>query len=206
MAALPEEFQPLQDNPEYDQNGSADPGSEQKVVQAGSLRRSALRDSSSCDLTCEYKGQSASCRKRISYVAKSTAGLEACAIAHRVVQRQCRLCENCLLADTECLNVDGGESTQEEIETGKRATGLILTDQRDSAPSTSLFRVTALSDNSGCDYVCIYEGKAATCKERVAYAAKEFFLEDEDPCLSALQLVLRQCPSCMRCTLGVSDC
>jgi len=185
-------------------DGVADPLDEHdSALRSSSHEQASLRGSSTCDRTCEFQGQSASCRSRILFVAQTSNKPDACAAAHRVVQRQCWTCARCTLADMECAGP--GDSAHGSAISGQEALVNFI-DDREATHSESLLAPSTLSDSTDCDHLCVYEGDAATCKDRVTYVAKKLFSEDEDPCISALQLVLRQCPSCTKCTLGGADC
>mmetsp|Transcript_47632 Transcript_47632/g.101907 ORF Transcript_47632/g.101907 Transcript_47632/m.101907 type:complete len:664 (+) Transcript_47632:59-2050(+) len=58
----------------------------------------------------------------------------------------------------------------------------------------------------GCDTICHYLGKSATCKQRVQFAMQNRFLGTPNPCMSAHSVVQSQCKVCSVCSAAAVGC
>ena len=81
----------------------------------------------------------------------------------------------------------------------------------EDAPTTRTAATTAPVSTSprslGCDQTCAYQGKRATCRDRIQWTANnDFYMHTSEACSRALYLVLGDCPECSGCSLGASEC
>lgn len=58
----------------------------------------------------------------------------------------------------------------------------------------------------GCETVCSYDSKSATCRVRIQFAAHYVFFSRPRACEMARVLVLRQCPGCAACAPADAGC
>lgn len=58
----------------------------------------------------------------------------------------------------------------------------------------------------GCDTVCLYAGRSASCGRRVGWAATHRFLSNPHSCKRSYDFVLEYCPMCKVCAFDDSGC
>merc|ERR1712083_708906 len=57
-----------------------------------------------------------------------------------------------------------------------------------------------------CDVVCVQGNKAATCRERARLYLNHGFLDEPHACMSAIDKVVEDCPSCSGCSPDLAGC
>jgi len=150
-----------------------------------------------CDLVCSMYGSNASCIDSIRDTAETDfAGQpEACLSARGRVLRWCPACSHCPLEITGC--VDGVDVPFAPAEDG-------LQHAPKDAPSTAAEDAPKNGDASAapCETECEFEGKTATCAERVAYNFRtnaDLLPGGQYNCSQAYHNVVDHCPVCAAC-------
>lgn len=78
-----------------------------------------------------------------------------------------------------------------------------------SSSATALVAFNSSEDSADvhCLSGCFFDGKTASCEDRIMYAARETFAVHDDACAQAYRLVQKQClKSCTACTLKKANC
>lgn len=147
-----------------------------------------------CERLCAFQGRSATCGSRAKYVASTAtaAGSDACSYAQNLVAKQCSKCEGCILPPRECLAPGPGSK-------------LDALNQPLEGPPVKNQRITDKEMTLLCDNQCFYDGRSASCKERILFAAQAN-RDMEDPCSEAQNRVRQQCESCSHCELPAGIC
>lgn len=65
---------------------------------------------------------------------------------------------------------------------------------------------TGCPSERGCDAICTYVGKSATCRVRVQWGASHRFLHQSDSCAQAHRMVQQECTICGGCGLVDVGC
>lgn len=60
--------------------------------------------------------------------------------------------------------------------------------------------------DKSCEVECTFNGLAATCQERIGWAANHRFVKYADGCAEAFKVTQQECPVCSKCTLAKSQC
>mmetsp|Transcript_18125 Transcript_18125/g.52807 ORF Transcript_18125/g.52807 Transcript_18125/m.52807 type:complete len:549 (-) Transcript_18125:55-1701(-) len=68
--------------------------------------------------------------------------------------------------------------------------------------SSTAVAATTTARTEGCDKICKFENRLASCRKRVAYSVKHQFPGKDDACAKAHKLLLDQCPICSDCPLA----
>mmetsp|Transcript_103333 Transcript_103333/g.313571 ORF Transcript_103333/g.313571 Transcript_103333/m.313571 type:complete len:569 (-) Transcript_103333:17-1723(-) len=75
-----------------------------------------------------------------------------------------------------------------------------------STTATITPRGVRMAPSSGCNATCFYYRTAATCSERIQYAANNRFSARPESCSLAHAMVLQQCPTCVNCHHDATGC
>merc|ERR1711879_775917 len=140
---------------------------------------------------CTFEGTTAACNGRIQYSATHLVSnsSNSCDSAHRLVMSQCPHCKACTLAAAKCK----APQLPQEMFNSAPQDRSSLTDRKKSK-------------SMGCNSMCMFEGRSASCNARINYAAKHLVSDKPNPCKAALFLVHVQCPSCHVCNIKDSAC
>lgn len=149
-----------------------------------------------CAAPCVYKNFSAACTDRIQWSAwnKFNGSSEPCVLAHAWVLSQCDVCSSCTTASSKCVPFNCSASSEEWTD--------VQTSHCCSTHGKGCWK-----RRKACNATCHYHGEAATCSERVRWAAGHGqFEHTPNACAPAHHLVQHQCPVCELCALKDVGC
>jgi len=72
--------------------------------------------------------------------------------------------------------------------------------------TTAAVTTVSPSASRGCDTICTYDTKNASCRTRIQFAAQYVLFLKKDACAISHVLVLEQCPGCSVCNLEEAGC
>lgn len=153
--------------------------------------------SQGCSVACKFEGQTATCKARVEWATDHVyAGKpNACEKAHSLVMDQCPHCSHgCSRAEAGCVNRTSKTFASVRV--------LHPTDKPEQLPGTS--SAPEEEPAVGCHNACIYEGKSATCKDRIDYAVQSASAGKLSACDLAYKRVIEQCPSCSACAAAAN--